>query len=94
MPISGPFIDTFGRAHTTAIDVYDFVRQRLLSSLLWRQRLPLSGVASPLSGDELLSRYCELFQQLAGDLAKTMRDERFVRDFLEQWGFEPSRITR
>lgn len=68
----------------SAIDVYDFLRGRLSRSLLWRQRLPIQGAASPLSQDELLARYQEMFKQLADDLAKTLRDEQCVRDFLAQ----------
>lgn len=32
--------------------------------------------------NRLVARYRELFDQLADDLAKTLRDEQFVRDFL------------
>ena len=66
----------------SAVDVYDFLRARLLDSLLWRQRLPASGTESPVCHDQLVARYRELFEQLADDLAKSLRDERFVRDFL------------
>ncbi len=66
----------------SAIDVYDFLRGRLLDSLLWRQRLPVNGAASPVSHDQLVERYRELFEQLAEDLARTLRNERCVRDFL------------
>ena len=66
----------------SAMDVYDFLRPRLLGSLVWRQRLAAGGAASPLSNDERVAQYCELFEQLADDLAKALRDERFVRDFL------------
>ncbi len=66
----------------SAIDVYDYLRARLLDSLLWRQRLPVNGAASAVPSDELVSRYRELFEQLTDDLAKTLRDEQFVRDFL------------
>jgi hypothetical protein len=44
--------------------------------------LAAGGAASTLSSDELVSQYCELFEQLADDLAKTLRDEQFVRDFV------------
>ena len=66
----------------SAIDTYDYLRARLLDSLLWRQRLPVNGAASAVSSDELVSHYRELFEQLADDLAKTLRDEQFVCDFL------------
>ena len=66
----------------SAIDIYDYLRARLLDSLLWRQRLPVNGAASAVSSDELVSHYRELFEQLADDLAKTLRDEQCVYDFL------------
>ena len=66
----------------SAMDVYDYLRPRLLGSLLWRQRLAVNGAAATLSSDEHVSQYCELFEQLADDLAKTLCDEQFVRDFL------------
>lgn len=66
----------------SALDVYDYLRPRLLESLLWRQRLAVGGAASALSNDELVAHYCELFAQLAGDLTQTLCDEQFVRDFL------------
>lgn len=78
----------------SAIDVYDFLRGRLLDALLWRQRLPVNGTASPASNDQLVERYRELFEQLADDLAKTLRDERCVSDFLarEVSNHEPTNV--
>jgi hypothetical protein len=68
----------------SAMDVYDFLRQRLVESLVWRQRLPIVGPASPLSRDELVATYAHLFKQLAGDLARTFADQRLVDDFLAE----------
>lgn len=65
-----------------AIDVYDFVRERLLSSLRWRQRLPPVSAASALAGDELAQRMQEMFAELGADLAKLFREEALVRDYL------------
>ena len=59
----------------TAIDLYDFLRRRLVSSLLWRQRLPPPGAASPLSGQQLRDAYRQLIRQLAADLQSTLADE-------------------
>src|SRR5947209_3055839 len=36
-----------GVLSASALDVYDFLRRQLLSSLRWRQRLPPAGGASP-----------------------------------------------
>ena len=68
----------------SAIDVYDFLRARLLGSLRWRQRLPVSGAASHLSPDELASLYRDLVDQLADDLGKTLREEDFLHEFLSR----------
>jgi ribosomal protein L16 Arg81 hydroxylase len=67
-----------------AIEVYDFLRNRLLDSLLWRQRLPVRGEASPHSREQLAARYRELFDQLAEDLAAQWRDGTFLQAFLNR----------
>lgn len=65
-----------------ALDVYDFVRARLLSSFQWRQRLPVVGEASPRTADEQVADYQQLFSALGADLAKLFNDETLVRDYL------------
>jgi hypothetical protein len=67
----------------SAMDVYDFLRGRLVQSLVWRQRLPLAGPASPMSREELESTYRHLFDQLADDLRRTLADGRLLADFLD-----------
>jgi ribosomal protein L16 Arg81 hydroxylase len=66
----------------TAVDVYDYLRRQLLTSLRWRQRLPALGEASHLSPEELLRRCRELFAELGQDLAQTLGGEEFARQFL------------
>jgi hypothetical protein len=66
----------------SAMDVYDFVRKRLVDSLVWRQRLPLPG--SALSREELEATYAHVFKQLASDLARTFADPRLVGEFLDR----------
>lgn len=68
----------------TALDVLDFLRKQLLSSLLWRQRLPAPGTASGQNVDELLLLYRELFQELGQDLAKQFSQEDFLRAFVQE----------
>ncbi|HEY3393798.1 MAG TPA: cupin domain-containing protein [Lacipirellulaceae bacterium] len=65
-----------------AIDVYDFLRKRLVESLLWRQRLPLPNAAGR-SRVELEAMYRQLFQQLGDDLKKIAADPQIVREFLD-----------
>jgi hypothetical protein len=75
----------------SAMDVYDFLRQRLVRSLVWRQRLPIVGPASPWSRDELVATYNHLFKQLASDLAKTFADPNLAVEFLNQLAFKQDR---
>jgi len=65
-----------------ALDLFDFLRQRLPQSVLWRARLPVSGAASPHGEAELLAHYRELLRHLADDLARSMQSESFLQEFL------------
>ena len=67
----------------SALDVFDFLRKRLPESIRWRQRMPVVGEASPLDDDTLVSQHQELFAQLGADVARLLRDEAFVRDWIE-----------
>lgn len=77
---------------TPAIAVLDQLRSRLLSSLLWRQRLPNLGRAMSLSRIELIQLYRNIFRQLGDDLSREIVQEDFVRHFIhviEQSSSEP-----
>jgi ribosomal protein L16 Arg81 hydroxylase len=74
----------------TAVDVFDQLRRRIVDSLLWRQRLPVVGEASPLTAEELKQAYQELFAQLSADMVKMLGDERV----LEHWLSEPELGSR
>jgi|GEM_PF-832528 len=65
-----------------AIDVFDFLRGRLLASLRWRQRLPSPGAASGSPTEDIEQQYQELFADLGRDLALVMRDPKLAADFL------------
>lgn len=67
-----------------AIDVFDFLRPKVLDSLLWRQRLPVVGAAAASSDEELRQQYAALFKQLGGELVKLLADPRLVDSFLQQ----------
>ena len=71
----------------SAMDVYDFLRQRLAQSLVWRQRLPLPGCEA-IPRDQLVEVYQHLFRQLSDDLSRTLTDREVVRDFLRTFGEE------
>lgn len=66
----------------TALDLLDFLRRRLPDAIRWRQRLPVVGEASPLNADELIAAHNELFTELGADLARLLRDERLVQDWI------------
>ena len=66
-----------------AIDLLDALRPRLLASMLWRQRLPVTGTASTLTREQLAERHAELLGELADDLARAVRDPAFLRSWLE-----------
>jgi ribosomal protein L16 Arg81 hydroxylase len=66
----------------TAVDVFDWLRRRVVDSLLWRQRLPIVGAASGMSVEELEGAHRELFTQLGRDLGKMFEDERVIEQFL------------
>ena len=73
---------SIGLLSASAMDVYDFLRGRLLGSLRWRQRLPTAGQASTLDDADLLRRYRELFTELGRDLAYLLGREDVAREFL------------
>ncbi len=70
----------------TAIDVFDFVRPRLLRSLAWRRRLPVTGSAADRTPERLHEAHAALFEELGSDLAAMLRDPEVVREFLEGRG--------
>lgn len=88
-----------GVLSATALDVYDFLRARLLQSIRWRQRLPPSGAAAgpgapgnpaARSGDEPIEeRYQEVFRELGDDLAKEFRREDLITAFLKHRSGQP-----
>ncbi len=68
---------------TTALDVLDFVRQRLPGSLVWRQRLPVMTSAAGESEGEARSQFARLCEQLGRELLHVLSDPRTAADFLE-----------
>lgn len=73
----------------TGVDVYDLARRHILDSLLWRQRLPVLGAASPLDADAQRQAMRELLSTLATDAAKLFQSEALL-DALLQLAKEPS----
>ena len=56
----------------SAMDVFDALRRELLSSMLWRQRLPPLGAAQTHSAEELRKTYHGLFAALTRDLEQRL----------------------
>lgn len=71
-----------GIGAASAMEVYDFLRSRLLDSLRWRQRLTCLGTAATKSDEELKQELLSVFQDLGADLARLLGDETLVSDFL------------
>jgi ribosomal protein L16 Arg81 hydroxylase len=66
----------------TAIAAFDFLRRELLSSPMWRQRLPVAGALSIHDAEGLVESYRSLLAELGKDVAREMERERFARAFL------------
>ena len=73
-----------GLAPHAAIEVLDFLRPRLLESIFWRQRLPVTGAAAGQNEQELQAAYEGVFRELAQELSRVMADPHLVSEFLEQ----------
>lgn len=67
----------------TGVNLFDFIRPRILESLLWRQRLPVAGAAAGLTDDELQKQFAEVFQQLAAEMGKMLADSKLLGAFVE-----------
>jgi 50S ribosomal protein L16 3-hydroxylase len=71
-----------GIMSTSAIDVFDFLRPRLLASLLWRQRLPPLALADAPNTSDLMAQYRGILAELGNDLVRTLCDEQLLSEFL------------
>lgn len=66
-----------------ALDLLDFLKQELLSSIVWRQRLPVLGVAAAASLEDLSRVHQSLLTDLGRDLARTLSDDAVARRWVE-----------
>ncbi len=69
---------------TTGVDVFDFLRGEVLTSLRWRQRLPVPSGPGDTGEVELIESYRPLFEDLADDLARMLRDKMLLHKFVAQ----------
>jgi ribosomal protein L16 Arg81 hydroxylase len=63
----------------SAMSIVDMLRQHLLGSLLWRQRLP---VTNHLPIDEAEAAYARLLSELAKDFVKELAGPAFMKQLL------------
>jgi 50S ribosomal protein L16 3-hydroxylase len=75
---------------TTALDVLDFVRQRLPGSLVWRQRLPVMTAAAGDHTAEARSQFDTLCEQLGRELMQVLANPRTAADFIQ---FQEERLA-
>ena len=68
-----------GVMSTTALDVFDALRPRLLDSLRWRQRMPIPAATDAA---HLREQYRQLLTELADDLQRALGEPTFVDELL------------
>ena len=61
-----------------------FLKRELLSSIAWRQRLPVLGAVNPASPEDLLRDHRSILTDLGRDLSRLLSDEALARRFLEE----------
>jgi ribosomal protein L16 Arg81 hydroxylase len=69
----------------SALDIYDFARQRLAESLVWRQRLSVDGAASTLGPQQRRDAMREVLGQLTRDLTDLYQSEAFLDALVEHF---------
>lgn len=72
---------SIGIRPSTAIDLFDAVRSRLMSSMLWRQRLPMNGSFAQKSFKERATELSELCRLLANDLTDQLNGGFLIEQF-------------
>ena len=68
----------------SAMELWDFLRRELLSSIAWRQRLPVLGAANPATPEDLAKAHQSILKDLGRDLSRLLGDEALARRFLEE----------
>jgi len=72
----------------SAIAIFDFLRERLVESLLWRQRLPPTGKASPRSEIEWDAEFRQLIEMLQADLHHVFTGEELRHAIIDHFRSE------
>ncbi len=73
-----------GARAATATDYYDFLRQRLIQSIFWRQRLPSPRPHSDLNLTNLKSEYRAVAETLVEQLTEEMLRSSTIEEFIAQ----------
>lgn len=74
----------------TAIDLLDFLREQLLDSPLWRQRLPVAGAAASQDAATLEATLRQRLEELTQDFARHFRREAFLQSWFSRQETEPA----
>lgn len=73
---------SIGLRSAAAIDAFDFLRPRLVQSLLWRQRLPCLGDVAPTTAEERCEQLRQVFAELSADLSAQLLRADFVEEYI------------
>ena len=78
----------------TAMDLFDLLRSERIKSPVWRQRLPFRCIQQPPvnAGIDLGEEYEYLLEQLASDLARTVKSDEYRRLVCNRQGVIVPRI--
>jgi ribosomal protein L16 Arg81 hydroxylase len=63
----------------TAVEIFDLLRPQIVESLLWRQRLPVAGLAAAISDEELHAHLAGLCRELSLDLSRLLADAKLIK---------------
>jgi hypothetical protein len=66
-----------------ALELFDALRNRLMRSVVWRQRLPVLGDAAGLTAESASQAYERIAADLAVDLQREFTSKRFIAEFLD-----------
>jgi ribosomal protein L16 Arg81 hydroxylase len=73
---------SIGIAPRTGVDLFDALRERVVDSLLWRQRLPVMGTLAAASEDELREQLVNVLRELSRDLTGMAAEPKLLTDFM------------
>lgn len=73
---------SIGVAPRTGVDLFDALRQRVVDSMLWRQRLPVMGKAAIASDEALRVQLAEIVEMLGQDLNRLLAEPKLLDDFV------------